>query len=843
MLINITEKEYYKIFQINPHPFISKGFINLNAHKVDQIYWLVNNSNDSIGLVAGLKDGYLYSPFSAPFGGFHFNHELIYVNVINEFLIELKFFLKANAFKGIHITLPPNIYNQTINSKLINSLFYNGYLIKNLDITSWIKLESFDSEYKIKSSKEHLKQAIKYGLNFSPINADEEKNEAYDIILTNRQSKNRPINMTFEDLQKSKEIFNIDFFSVTDRNNSIIATAISYRLNESIAYLVFWGDNEKGRSLRAMDFCVFNLLNHYKQNGFKYLDIGISTENGIPNEGLLRFKETHEATSTLRHTFSFHNIEWQVKETVMSEFSKPLVMNNLANNEIVNYSPSQNLENNIAEIVPINRYGISLRLVEEGDAEFISKLRSDEKLSKFLSYTSPEIIDQVKWIQNYKTKEKAGLEYYFVALDQSGVKYGTIRLYNLDEKSFEIGSWLFQSNSPIGIAVKAHFIGFETGFEVLKAEYCKFEIRKLNSTVIKYMKDFETTLIGEDELNFYYTLSKENFYKRRSKLSIFNSSISNKRASKFEKVILLGSAGVGAAYASAKALRKYFQVKIIACDTNPSYLVSTNLFVDSYERVSPIADLNYSNEIKSIIKKHNVDTYVPFIDQEILEAAKLYESGEIEDSISLQMKESHIAEVCNDKYLSYEWLLPNGFPSPRTIRIDDKSQLLDGWILKPRKGFGSIIKKISLDSEINIESLKDSIMQEYCISPEITIDVHYSQNFNFFEYLCRERIEVKSGVCTKARLFKDPFLGEISLNLAKKLKLSSFCFQVMSLNNEYVITDINPRLGAGTAMSVAVGMDFFGAMFANLWNLDPQKYFIQFEGEKYVTRQYSEFVM
>ena len=98
MLINITKEEYYKIFPIDPHPFISKDFIDLNGHKVDQIYWLVNNSNASIGLVAGLKDGCLYSPISAPFGGFHFNHELIYVNVINEFLCELKSFLEANTF-------------------------------------------------------------------------------------------------------------------------------------------------------------------------------------------------------------------------------------------------------------------------------------------------------------------------------------------------------------------------------------------------------------------------------------------------------------------------------------------------------------------------------------------------------------------------------------------------------------------------------------------------------------------------------------------------------------------------------------------------------------------------
>jgi UDP-2-acetamido-3-amino-2,3-dideoxy-glucuronate N-acetyltransferase len=172
----------------------------------------------------------------------------------------------------------------------------------------------------------------------------------------------------------------------------------------------------------------------------------------------------------------------------------------------------------------INRYGITLRLVEEDDAEFILRLRTDSGLNKFISYTSPEIADQIKWIQYYKMRELEGLEYYYIAQDQLGNKYGTIRLYNFDCKSFEIGSWLFHTNAPIGMAVKAHFIGFETGFEVLKAEFCRFEIRKKNKAVLRYIQDFKTTLVNEDELNFYFTLSKQNFYERRNKLPLFNKS-------------------------------------------------------------------------------------------------------------------------------------------------------------------------------------------------------------------------------------------------------------------------------------------------------------------------------
>lgn len=168
---------------------------------------------------------------------------------------------------------------------------------------------------------------------------------------------------------------------------------------------------------------------------------------------------------------------------------------------------------------PISKCGIILRLVEENDAEFILSLRTNVQLNRYISTTSDDIADQKKWIKNYKIIEFAGLEFYFIAEDLNGNRYGTIRLYNFDENSFEIGSWLFLPKSPLGMAVKAQFIAIETGFKELKKEYCRLEIRKENEAVLRYMKGFKTTLVREDDLNYYYTLTEENFYFRKKKIS------------------------------------------------------------------------------------------------------------------------------------------------------------------------------------------------------------------------------------------------------------------------------------------------------------------------------------
>jgi hypothetical protein len=111
--------------------------------------------------------------------------------------------------------------------------------------------------------------------------------------------------MTFDNLMDISKLWPVDFFQVTDKTDKMVAAAILYRGHPKIIQAIFWADSEPGRSLRAMDFCLFNLWNHYKNLGYNFVDVGISTESGIPNEGLLRFKETHESFSSPRFTFSW----------------------------------------------------------------------------------------------------------------------------------------------------------------------------------------------------------------------------------------------------------------------------------------------------------------------------------------------------------------------------------------------------------------------------------------------------------------------------------------------------------------------------------------------------------
>jgi acetyltransferase-like isoleucine patch superfamily enzyme/carbamoylphosphate synthase large subunit len=312
------------------------------------------------------------------------------------------------------------------------------------------------------------------------------------------------------------------------------------------------------------------------------------------------------------------------------------------------------------------------------------------------------------------------------------------------------------------------------------------------------------------------------------------------------RTVLIGSAGTGIAYASILALRRNWgnKIKIIAIDSNPDYLVTSSLFADKFIQVPLGADFEFENKLETVLVNEDVDTYVPFIDHEIYVGASLFEKKLRNKVFNLQIKNSEIAEICDDKYKTFLFLTENNILTPKCFLTHELISNAENLIIKPRKGFGSKTFQF-LENRENISKFnsEDYIIQQECEKPEITVDVSYEKVSGFFTYVCRERIEVKSGVCSKARLFYDKKIEIIALSIAQKLDLSSFCFQLMKLNGEWAVTDINARLGAGTAISVAAGLDFFSGMFAILWGEDPSPYFRPLQKETFVTRQYSEFVM
>lgn len=163
---------------------------------------------------------------------------------------------------------------------------------------------------------------------------------------------------------------------------------------------------------------------------------------------------------------------------------------------------------------------IEIRFVEPDDASFIIELRNNPKLNRFLSPTSSEIVDQVKWIKDYKNREAEQKEFYFI-VSENGIKRGLYRLYHINKFSFTIGSWLFTKCEQPNLPILTDLIVSDFGFNFLKLPILLYDVRKENRKVIQYHLLKEPLIYNEDELNYFYLLQHKNWAKAKDNVLLF----------------------------------------------------------------------------------------------------------------------------------------------------------------------------------------------------------------------------------------------------------------------------------------------------------------------------------
>lgn len=307
-ILEISTSAYAEIL---PQPFqiySSAPFNNLKNQICNTlVYLLFKDSKYRLVLIAGIRNKELYSPCSAPFGGFSFLSPDIRLQVIDEAIALLKTWANEKNIESINITLPPTLYNESFIAKQSNCLYRAGYYISKIDLNYYFNLSDFDNNYVHHiwyNAVKNLKISQRVGLTFKKCEVDADKKLAYEIIRKNRDAKGYPLRMTWQQVYETIRIVPADFFIVNNDYQLPIASAIIFHVNEIIVQVIYWGDLPYYAKLKPMNFLSFKVFEYYKSSGKKAVDIGPSTENSIPNYGLCEFKESIGCNISQKLTFS-----------------------------------------------------------------------------------------------------------------------------------------------------------------------------------------------------------------------------------------------------------------------------------------------------------------------------------------------------------------------------------------------------------------------------------------------------------------------------------------------------------------------------------------------------------
>lgn len=304
----VSAKEYKNHFQQVYHVFASTSFNELNADKCNEVFYLLfRDKKVRLGIIGGIRDYIFYSPFSAPFGGFITIKDDIKIQIIDQAIDLLRNWADSKGLKSIQITLPPNVYQESFISKLINSFYRNNFLTKTTDLNYSFDLTNFDKNYTNliwRNARKNLNKALANDFVFKLCENEKNKELAYQIININREARGFPLRMSWKQIKETIQIIKADFFLLFNNSDRAIASAMIFYVSPKIVQVVYWGDLPQFSHLKTMNFLSYKIFEYYKETDIKIIDIGPSTENSIPNYGLCEFKESIGCNISTKFTFT-----------------------------------------------------------------------------------------------------------------------------------------------------------------------------------------------------------------------------------------------------------------------------------------------------------------------------------------------------------------------------------------------------------------------------------------------------------------------------------------------------------------------------------------------------------
>ena len=314
--------------------------------------------------------------------------------------------------------------------------------------------------------------------------------------------------------------------------------------------------------------------------------------------------------------------------------------------------------------------------------------------------------------------------------------------------------------------------------------------------------------------------------------------------------LIVGSAGGTSSFGIIRSVRERFgdRVFLVAIDTHPRELVAASGLADAFVQVPRAQAPQFPGALRELALAYAESAYLPMHDEEIVVAARMAAEGRFPSALALIAAPYAVVQLCWDKWETHRWLISRGLPSAGTALATPMAfeTMRQPVLLKPRMGTGGKnFPTIHSSSELARIDPNQWMLQEVLRTPEVSVAGVLGRRSDFFRCLPREYIEFRQGSPSmKGRIYDDPGLTDIAERLARGLPLAgAFFFEVMRDSaGDWRIIDVHPRVGTGTRMCAAVGVDIAAANLADFWGEDVGEFLPSISGEYYVARQFEEYV-
>lgn len=262
-----------------------------------------------VGSLVGVVDGHeLVSGYSAPFGGPDVVRASESATTIVAMLREVLAQVAADGITTVRIKARPDFYGpaeESVQFALLNLGFSveSCALNYHIDLAGMQGVDDYVRQLK-PPARRALKHAADEPFTFRAAGDGDEWFLGYGILDRNRRAKDRRLKLSFDYVRRVRDTFpgRICMYLLAHDGRDV-AAALVYRVSPRRDLVVYWGDADHELARSPMNVLVARLVEVVLGEGTLTLDIGISSVDGVPDQGLIQFKESVLARPRLRLDF------------------------------------------------------------------------------------------------------------------------------------------------------------------------------------------------------------------------------------------------------------------------------------------------------------------------------------------------------------------------------------------------------------------------------------------------------------------------------------------------------------------------------------------------------------
>ena len=249
----------------------------------------------------------LKSGFIGPFGGptpLKFEIPREHSSQVKILLSNFEELGRKNGKQHLKIRLPPKGFYQSNDAFLEDLLISLGWVVHVTDVNSSRKLDNKEIESLNRNRLRDFKNWSK--LNYEYKTNDEDTIGIYKCIEKNRLEKGLTPGISLMLLERLIDKISPNISTHLIRvNNEIVSCAVALHLNDEIFHVYMWAAQKHTAYLNSSPIALLyvELSKFANERNFNHICLGTSSQEGIVDSGLVRFKDSLGTSISPRLTF------------------------------------------------------------------------------------------------------------------------------------------------------------------------------------------------------------------------------------------------------------------------------------------------------------------------------------------------------------------------------------------------------------------------------------------------------------------------------------------------------------------------------------------------------------